>query len=99
MTAEQIKQIIKSANISIVEVATRMGISKQALYQRLKVKSISAETIYKIAEATNIPIAVFFDDDIASHITKLQTENEMLREVLAEKERTIQILLNIQNKQ
>lgn len=99
MTAERIKQIIKSANISMVEVAARMGISKQALYQRLNAKSISADTIYMIAEAINIPITVFFDDDIASHITKLQTENEMLREVLAEKERTIQILLNIQNKQ
>lgn len=99
MTSEQIKQIIKSANLSMAEVATRMGISKQSLYQRLKVKSISAETIYKIAEATNIPIAVFFDEDIASHITKLQSENELLKAVIAEKERTIQILLNIQNKQ
>lgn len=99
MTSEQIKQIIKSANLSMAEVATRMGVSKQALYQRLKVKSISAETIYKIAEATNIPIAVFFDEDIASHITKLQSENELLKAVIAEKDRTIQILLNIQNKQ
>lgn len=99
MTSEKIKNIIASSGIALSEVAARIGISKQALYQRLNAKSISADTIYMIAEAINIPITVFFDDDIASHITKLRTENEMLREVLAEKERTIQILLNIQNKQ
>lgn len=96
MTTEKIKNIIASSGIALSEVATRMGISKQALYQRLNAKSISADTIYMIAEAINIPIAVFFDDDIASHITKLRTENEMLREVLQEKERTIQILLKMQ---
>lgn len=68
------------------EVASRIGITPQALYERISAVNITCETIEKIAEAIGISPAVFYGE-------QERQEVYLLRELLAEKERTIQILI------
>lgn len=86
MTAEIIKAVIKAHKMTQREVASRIGITPQALYERISVSNITCETIEKIASAIGISPAVFYGE-------QERQEVYLLRELLAEKERTIQILI------
>lgn len=98
MTTEQIKAIIKSSGLTQREVAKRIGISYQALHSRLSAETISSTTIQDIAEALDIPISTFYNEDVSARLQKLMVENEMLKKIVEEKERTIKILLAMQEK-
>lgn len=86
MTAETIKAVIKAHKMTQREVAARLGITPQALYERISAANITCETIEKIAEAIGISPAVFYGEEERQEVY-------LLRELLAEKERTIQILI------
>lgn len=69
MTAEQIRKVIARSGKSQREVARTLGISPQTLQTRLTAKSISADTIERIAAALGISPAEFYE-------TELREENE-----------------------
>ncbi|MBO5018159.1 MAG: helix-turn-helix transcriptional regulator [Alistipes sp.] len=87
MTAEQIRKVIARSGKSQREVARTLGISPQTLQTRLTAKSISADTIERIAAALGISPAEFYE-------TELREENERLRKLVQEQMATIQALLN-----
>jgi transcriptional regulator with XRE-family HTH domain len=86
MTAEIIKAVLKAHRITQREVAARIGITPQALYERISVAKITCETIEMIASAIGISPAVFYGEQERQELL-------LLRQLLAEKERTIQILI------
>lgn len=87
MTHEEIKKTIARSGKTKREVAKAMGISPQTLNTRLSAKSISVDTLERIAEALGISPAEFYEN-------QLREENERLRKLVQEQMRTIQVLLN-----
>lgn len=87
MTHEEIKKTIARSGKTQREVAKAMGISPQTLNTRLSAKSISVDTLERIAEALGISPAEFYDNQI-------REENERLRKLVQEQMRTIQVLMN-----
>ena len=55
----RIKEVIKEENLSVQEVADRMGISRVGLSQHLN-GNPSAEVLERIAQAMNVPVWRFF---------------------------------------
>lgn len=87
MTHEEIKKTIARSGKTKREVAKAMGISPQTLNTRLSAKSISVDTLERIAEALGISPAEFYEN-------QLREENERLRKLVQEQMRTIQVLMN-----
>lgn len=87
MTHEEIKKTIARSGKTQREVAKAMGISPQTLNTRLSAKSISVDTLERIAEALGISPAEFYD-------AQIREENERLRKLVQEQMRTIQVLMN-----
>ena len=87
MTHEEIKKTIARSGKTQREVAKAMGISPQTLNTRLSAKSISVDTLERIAEALGISPAEFYD-------VQIREENERLRKLVQEQMRTIQVLMN-----
>jgi transcriptional regulator with XRE-family HTH domain len=87
MTHEEIKKTIARSGKTKREVAKVMGISPQTLNTRLSAKSISVDTLERIAEALGISPAEFYEN-------QLREENERLRKLVQEQMRTIQVLMN-----
>lgn len=87
MTHEEIKKTIARSGKTKREIAKAMGISPQTLNSRLSAKSISVDTLERIAEALGISPAEFYEN-------QLREENERLRKLVQEQMRTIQVLMN-----
>lgn len=87
MIHEEIKKTIARSGKTKREVAKAMGISPQTLNTRLSAKSISVDTLERIAEALGISPAEFYEN-------QLREENERLRKLVQEQMRTIQVLMN-----
>ena len=51
--ADKIKLILEKRGITYVELANRLGISKQNLYKKLRRKNIPEEELIQIAEELN----------------------------------------------
>ena len=99
----RIKQILKEHNISQSEVATRMGISRQSLYERLSSQEISISTLSGIAEAINISLAELCAQLEAKplhipsdELSLLRQENTLLRQMIKEKDALIAQLMQFQ---
>ena len=98
-----IRDLAKEKGISIRGVAHNAGISEGQIHHLMKVESTNTQTLESIAKALGVPVGIFFDDHLSpaeetARIMELEKENSRLRELLAEKERTIQILNNILKK-
>lgn len=99
MTATNIKAILKLYNASLSEVAAHMGITYQALYDRLARKEITTSTLQGVAETIGIPLSKLFahledmNNTPVDEVAMLRRENELLRQVIEEKERLIELLL------
>ena len=87
MTHEEIQKTIARSGKTKREVAKAMGVSPQTLNTRLSAKSISVDTLERIAEALGISPAEFYEN-------QLREENERLRKLVQEQMRTIQVLMN-----
>lgn len=90
MTAEQIKKVIRRCGMTQREVAQKIGITPQTLYERIERKNISTSTLESIAKALKISPAEFYEEEMA---TKIREENERLRKLVAEQMETIKVLL------
>lgn len=100
MTPSQIKHILKLYKMTQRDVAQKMGISPQSLYERLNGQEVSTSTLQGIAMALGIDMLQLYTlaaDDIneIDELTQLRRENELLKEILAEKERTIQLMAEL----
>lgn len=94
-----IRDIAKEKQISIRSVAQTAGISESQLHHLIKIGSTNTHTLESIAGALGVPVGIFFDNHLSpseenTRIMELEKENASLRELLAEKERTIKILMN-----
>lgn len=96
---DTLKQILKEHNISYAKVAEKMGVTAQTFCQRIHARDISISTLQGIADAINIDLS-----ELCALITKtehkhyvdeivyLRRENELLKALLEEKERFIEML-------
>ena len=93
-----IKETAREKRISIRSLAQRAGITESQLHHIVKRGSTNTQTLETIAGILGIPVGTFFDNHLSpseetSRIIELEKENSLLRELLAEKERTIKILI------
>ena len=110
---QKIKILCEQRNIQQKELAKRVGITSQSIIDMINRNSTKTEILEKIAKELNVPVGYFFDETPYSVygnqnqinngvgqqilMTPDQREIENLKELLKEKERFIQHLLN-QNK-
>lgn len=93
-----IKEIASEKGIPIRSLAKGIGISESQLHHLVKTRSTNTRTLEAIAQFLGTSVSVFFDEGPATlseekaRIKELEKENAHLRQLLAEKERTIQIL-------
>lgn len=94
----KIKKYLTANKIPRAEVARRMGVSPQSFNSRLNSKEITLSTLQGVADAVNIELAELCAqlsersvEDM--ELIRLRRENEYLRQLLEEKERTIRILM------
>lgn len=109
MTGAELKQLLVDRGLRLNDVAQRLGLSPQAFSRRLAVKSVKIDFVEKIEKtlgielpmprgntatasgdssiaAINSRVSVDYDERLAERI-------KYLEELLAEKERTIRILM------
>lgn len=96
---DTLKKLLKEYNIPLAQVARCMGIQPQSLMARLKARELSLSTLQGVAKALNIEL-----HELCALITKtehkhyvdeivyLRRENELLKALLEEKERFIEML-------
>lgn len=104
----ELNRIMTERRLVRKDVAKEVGITPTYLSAIVRKKSIDCELLDKICKAIGISASYFFDDSAAgnyvsdinattvigdTNITITQGEVEMLKELLAEKERTIKILM------
>ncbi len=60
---QHIKSIAQARQISIEQLAEKVGIKSQAIHLMVRTGSTRIETLEKIADVLNVPCRIFFDDD------------------------------------
>ena len=96
MNFNYLKKIISEKKLSTKELAEQIGMTYEGLNKAFKEESIKVATLEKICKIINVSPAIFFDGVHELNSTNVANGNEVshLRELLAEKERLIQVLLN-----
>ncbi len=85
--------------MTIRELAERIGRNESTLQAAIRKGTTNSTTIELIAKELRVPAGYFFDGwKDSSKVDNLTKENEHLRALLAEKERTIAILMSDRNK-
>lgn len=90
-----IRGLCEDKKITIRELAERIGRNESTIQAIIRNGSTSTTTVEAIADVLSVPAGYFFDgwqDNSTAY--ELAHENKHLRELLAEKERTIKILLS-----
>lgn len=106
---KELNQIIGEKRLIKKDIAEKIGITPEYFSQIMRKSSIDCELLERICKVVNISPAYFFDDyditkqnvvgngNIAAINSNVDTpaghEIELLKRILDEKERTIQILL------
>ena len=108
------KIIRNNPSLKTKDIAESVGISREYMSNIKKKASIDCELLDKISKVLNVPASYFFDEDnhhiignqnqinngIGTQVimTNEQKEIEYLKQLLEEKERLIQHLLNLNKK-
>lgn len=79
MDYDRIQKIIESKGYTIKSLASQLEkkekkISFSSLYRSIRVKSINVETLEIIANELNVPVNVFFDEDLINELDKSRDE-------------------------
>lgn len=95
----RIKEIASEKGISIRRLATETGISENQLHHLVKSGSTNIKTLRAISDVLGVHVGTLFGPvlnpaDERSRIKELEKENDLLRALLDEKERTIKILIS-----
>ena len=62
MKGEAVKLTLKKAGVSITEIASLLGMSRQSLSQALSVKDVKTGLIEDLSKALNVPLSYFYND-------------------------------------
>ncbi|MDE6697654.1 MAG: helix-turn-helix domain-containing protein [Muribaculaceae bacterium] len=90
-----IRELCTEKNIPFGELCKRIGKDESTVHSAIRRGSTKTETLEEIAKVLEVPAGYFFDGYAANRdINKYLKEIEHLKEMLSEKERTIQILLD-----
>ena len=107
----KLNRIMTERRIVRKDIAKEVGITPTYLSAIVRKNSIDCELLDKICKAIGISASYFFDDTHGNHVSDIsattlfgnanvnitQGEVKMLKELLAEKERTIKILMAERN--
>ncbi|MGL4860234.1 MAG: helix-turn-helix domain-containing protein [Enterobacteriaceae bacterium] len=94
-----INDLILEKKVAKKDLCESVGISYTALSDIIERNSTKTDTLEKIAKFFRVPVSVFFGEQVAEGIPSADNESgllreiELLKEIVAEKERTIQILM------
>lgn len=90
-----IRDLCEKRKMTIRELAERVGRNESTIQAAIRNGSTNSTTIELIAKELHVPAGYFFDGwDDSNNVRELKKENDHLRTLLAEKERTIKILLS-----
>lgn len=96
---EIIRDLLAERGMTVRELAKRIDMRDSSIHHAIAVGSTNTTTIENIARVLEVPVGIFFDDlpedpsQDPTRIEELERENNHLRELLEEKERTIRILM------
>jgi transcriptional regulator with XRE-family HTH domain len=62
MKGEEVKLKLKKAGVSITEIASILGMSRQSLSQALSVKDVKTGLIEDLSKALNVPLSYIYND-------------------------------------
>ena len=94
-----IRDLCKEKNIPFGEVCRRIGRDESTIHRSIRAGSTTLKTLEDIAAVLEVPAGYFFDGYVRDRdIERYAKEITHLKEMLAEKERTIQILLEERKK-
>lgn len=88
-----IRSLCERRKMTIRELAQRIDRDESSIQSAIRRGSTNTGTIEAIAKALEVPVGVFFDEKSDDTVKELQTEIKHLRELLIEKERLIEVLL------
>lgn len=93
-----IKEIAREKGITIRKIAEETGLNEASVHHLIKTGKTTTATLEAISSALGVSAGIFFNDsgspsEEAARIRELEKENASLRDLLAEKERTIRILM------
>lgn len=90
-----IRDLCEARKMTIRELAERIGRNESTLQAAIRKGTTNSTTIELIAKELRVPAGYFFDGwEDSNNVHELKKENEHLRALLAEKERTISILIS-----
>lgn len=89
-----IRELCDNKKMTIRELAQRIGRDESSIQSAIRRGSTNSSTIELIAHELGVPAGIFFNGFAADESEALRREIAHLKEVLKEKERTIEILLS-----
>lgn len=93
-----IRDLCEARKMTIRELAERIGRNESTLQAAIRKGTTNSTTIELIAKELRVPAGYFFDGwEESDTARELKKENDHLRALLAEKERTIEILMSDRN--
>lgn len=98
-----IRDLCEQKKITMRELARRIGRDESTIQSAIRRGTTNTKTIEAIAAVLEVPVGCFFDSEPvkvarSKHLPNNQETIEYLKQILAEKERTIKILLEERNK-
>lgn len=64
----KIKELASKKNITLSDLAKRIGKTKQAVYEIVEKEDVNTAILRKLSEVFNVPIGYFFEDDVEMHV-------------------------------
>lgn len=98
MTGKQLKQKIKQKGVKFNALADMLGVVPQQVQQYFSANNVSTDVLERIAEVIGESVSYFYNEypilsmEEYARIAKMEQEIAYLRQLLNEKERTIEIL-------
>lgn len=98
MTGEQVRKKIREKGYTYRRIAQAIGVSDQNLRAMLASENVKSETLERIAAAMSVHVAYFYDMQPIftlvdyGEFAAQKRENELLREIIRDKDRLIEEL-------
>lgn len=70
----KIKELAIKEKLEIPELATKLGKSKQAVYDMLSKQDLNTSVLRELASIFNVPITAFFQEDVENSVLNIQEE-------------------------